>query len=1849
MSRPTLYTAHNGFPAVVSASRLHAFTHPDLQRNISSSSFNNSCCNHLLDVPIGDADVERWDEALRKVAPPLSWFPLHHEPERHDSSEGGPTTRSVFMTASTVFALPSDDARRESIHKLAPFPSFKPQAVESLSMITVLKTRRQWLPHRQQFSVYQQRMQLLDAVLAHDVVAVVGNAGSGRTLQLPTILSEKEVFKRRRIIVVSANEMAARLTVTRLREERGEAGDSRTVALVPPGQPSEATEGTLILVTTAEVLLRQLLCDPVLMDVGVVIFDDVHLRTEATELCCALLRERASQFATTDGSSADGGGRVGLKKLHVVLNCPDETCSTSLLDFFAASLTCRVTTFLLASSVASPLSSALTVFYLEETIQWLHKCRSEGSSLCRNPELELAPYVEKVDVVTEVMAAADADFVNESKCRSYWCRIIAQAIWHYDLADTQTMTGDSGLSAGLTAQTSDLSLIVVITPSLHWVRIILEEVRCQLRRLCAAEYQEGSTRPAVDRFEFHVLVEFVTPFADFLSIARGQRLGSSLWPSGQLLQTRVVLFMTPELAQTTLPPALNVGLIVDCARTSIQSFDLTAMCDRWSTEYANSHNLRYRRGVAKNKPTFVGSEGAARPCMVIQLIPRMVLHSAQHRRQSADPNQHSVFRLSFQRYLDLYQVFQAREEAISHNRGSLEQQASLSSSNRGVSQPTTVSAKVASLVSTQFIGVPAASANRYEQLRRVFSVLEGYLVASGHLQLSGGSDSLEAKLSNEEPQTRSGLILAAKLRPMGVLDTCMLLPTPVTRLLVFASMFGCFVEATAAAAVWLVGDVYQAAAEDLESPVEDLSEDKEERLEHETECRALFREARRFFAWNSVNDMVSNFNIYKMWLSLRCDKSDGGAKEEAFLSECKVPKSFLLEILSVQINLHELFTSLLWKANRASPADKHDDKLEQIALALAQFPDEVIMSGHFQVCLTAALYPNCVRMQNYGMDSHNGPQGVFGVLLDPPHPPLQAVSASAIPLLKRIGVYADYSLLSIQWEQQGDREVVRIADDADSEAIMTRVIDKTFLYLSKSMLEPSSVVLTTSSSPQIAVLEQAVPMLEDAVVVMCGESRERLKESPCRCRGWSSVLTSAWRNTKRARLLPPPAQLPPVSISIQAYDTVHAPTVILTADSNHSFMLRATTARWLQGLRAHIQRHLGALAFQKGWTEDQAAVSASEVIAAWGWWQRRQKGGPQWLHEERQILLSNQRRSAVDDTSGHHLIDGENKAKQQLKLFSFYAFRTRPGVPEKVLPPTLEVTGPKKSCAPFKSAVEETSVPAYTGKFPSPDVDQIVRMCVKSVATKRTREHEAQLLRDNPDLFIFLDPENEFHEYYLYLLRQAAPDMEVLGDDLEELMDYLTSLECELREELGLPLEDPARSYDMEENLNERERDEEGGRNDKYGTTSKRQEQGQQVLLHEIAGTDGEEEAYTNISAGLQVETAAVSLRKPAALTLSSRMKASGGASERPFPDDPTIAAASSEVKDSQDATPTPAAAPGTLLEKLMAMKTNSAVKATDANPAVAPGSPPRPVSTGIATNALETAHDAEGAVADTPPTAAELMELLTGAGIGGAVLDDDLSPGNGVMPSPPPVLVNPLSKPPPPLPAKVVDERKPSVLVYPLPDRRYGNVPLMLAKALGETMNIRVGPTTIVGSIGRINVPNKKVEARAISLRKFMCVGKKVYIFKNDRIIDNPDPTVYERQPHRGGRGGGNGRGVPRGARQSHRRFPPDDGEDIDGLQPQGYDVQGHDYLYNRSDPIDSNDMELDPTMAGDEYLSYIQELPQRQELNPPAEPSETDETAACSRMPAVRIGVFSDSDEDDVDESDSSENVSDSESGTE
>ena len=62
--------------------------------------------------------------------------------------------------------------------------------------------------------------------------------------------------------------------------------------------------------------------------------------------------------------------------------------------------------------------------------------------------------------------------------------------------------------------------------------------------------------------------------------------------------------------------------------------------------------------------------------------------------------------------------------------------------------------------------------------------------------------------------------------------------------------------------------------------------------------------------------------------------------------------------------------------------------------------------------------------------------------------------------------------------------------------------------------------------------------------------------------------------------------------------------------------------------------------------------------------------------------------------------------------------------------------------------------------------------------------------------------------------------------------------------------------------------------------------------------------------------------------------------------------------------------------------------------------------------------------------------------------------------------------------------------------------LPLILAKALGEALHHKVGPTLIVGNVARIDVPTEAVAQRALKKETFLCLGQRLTILKNENRI---------------------------------------------------------------------------------------------------------------------------------------------------
>lgn len=143
---------------------------------------------------------------------------------------------------------------------------------------------------RKGLPIYQFREQLIDAVNNHQILIIVGETGSGKTTQLPQYLHEAGYTKGgMKIGCTQPRRVAAMSVAARVAEEMGvKVGNEVGYSI----RFEDATsEKTVLKYMTDGMLLRELLTDPELSEYSVMMIDEAHERTVATDIGCGLLKD----------------------------------------------------------------------------------------------------------------------------------------------------------------------------------------------------------------------------------------------------------------------------------------------------------------------------------------------------------------------------------------------------------------------------------------------------------------------------------------------------------------------------------------------------------------------------------------------------------------------------------------------------------------------------------------------------------------------------------------------------------------------------------------------------------------------------------------------------------------------------------------------------------------------------------------------------------------------------------------------------------------------------------------------------------------------------------------------------------------------------------------------------------------------------------------------------------------------------------------------------------------------------------------------------------------------------------------------------------------------------------------------------------------------------------------------------------------------------------------------------------------------------------------------------------------------------------------------------------------------
>ena len=234
--------------------------------DFSSSSKNDILTRKHKEKGYEKSEVQLWeDEQTRKVQTQIK------KPElisNHDYE-------FVFDTAQNInFDAPMVDLEKLRLQEKLDEAEVKANTIE---------LQKRSLP------VFQYRDEFLQAVKDHQVIVLVGATGSGKTTQLTQYLQESGYGKAGRIGCTQPRRVAAISVAKRVAEEVGcKLGTTVGFSVRFESAVSDKTE---IEYMTDGLALRMCLTSPDLGDYSVMILDEAHERTLATDILMSLLKD----------------------------------------------------------------------------------------------------------------------------------------------------------------------------------------------------------------------------------------------------------------------------------------------------------------------------------------------------------------------------------------------------------------------------------------------------------------------------------------------------------------------------------------------------------------------------------------------------------------------------------------------------------------------------------------------------------------------------------------------------------------------------------------------------------------------------------------------------------------------------------------------------------------------------------------------------------------------------------------------------------------------------------------------------------------------------------------------------------------------------------------------------------------------------------------------------------------------------------------------------------------------------------------------------------------------------------------------------------------------------------------------------------------------------------------------------------------------------------------------------------------------------------------------------------------------------------------------------------------------
>ncbi|EME30955.1 Probable ATP-dependent RNA helicase DHX35 [Galdieria sulphuraria] len=260
--------------------------------------------------------------------------------------------------------------------------------------------------------IHNYKEALLYAVKEYRTVVVVGETGSGKTTQIPQYLLKAGWTDHGRAIVctqprrIATTAVAARVA-EELDESKGTLGE--VVGFAVRFDNCWDSERTKILYATDGTLLRMMLTDPLLLKFQVVMLDEVHERTIATDILCGLLKKiqrlRSDLRVIISSATVDAEKFRDFFETNVTEDCSSNTAIILSVEGRSFPVDIYYTTY--------PVQDYLQAAY--ETTLEIHRKQQDGDILI------FVPSSEQVDHLLERFQSNEFQICSLRKDRKRLC------------------------------------------------------------------------------------------------------------------------------------------------------------------------------------------------------------------------------------------------------------------------------------------------------------------------------------------------------------------------------------------------------------------------------------------------------------------------------------------------------------------------------------------------------------------------------------------------------------------------------------------------------------------------------------------------------------------------------------------------------------------------------------------------------------------------------------------------------------------------------------------------------------------------------------------------------------------------------------------------------------------------------------------------------------------------------------------------------------------------------------------------------------------------------------------------------------------------------------------------------------------------------------------------------------------------------------------------------------------------------------------------------------------------------------------------------------------------------------